>query len=313
MILVREFRPNSFKGAQFRKALVITIIGNVFLAAIKSIAASYSGSAALYSDAVNSISDVIYSVFLIIGLTLAQKPPDESHPQGHDRFEPLMGLIITISMTLAGVEALRSSISRFSSGIQQITLGYSSLALLVSAVTKTGMFIMVRNIARKVLSPGLDATAKDNLSDILTSLAALIGIIGSNFIHPLLDPIAGALVSLWIFKAAFEVGKENLGFLTGGSPDEEIKKEIVETALSIEGVIGVNQMVAEFVGPKIVVDMHIDVDQNINLKQSHQISDQVAAVLEALPLVDRAYIHPEPFNPVEILTPPEDNEPKIPE
>lgn len=310
MILVREFRPNTIKGAQFRKALVITIVGNVLLAVMKSIAASLSGSAALYSDAVNSISDVIYSVFLIIGLSLAQKPPDESHPQGHDRFEPLMGLIITISMTLAGVEALRSSISRFSSGVQEITLGFSSLALVFSALTKTVMFIMIRNIARKVLSPGLDATAKDNLSDILTSLAALLGILGSNYIHPLLDPIAGVLVSLWIFKAAFEVGKENLGFLTGSSPDDETQKEILETALSIEGVIDVHQMVAEFVGPKIVVDMHIDVDQNLDLKQAHLISDQVAAALQVLPLVDRAYIHAEPYDPSEVINPNEDGDPK---
>jgi cation diffusion facilitator family transporter len=161
---------------------------------------------------------------------------------------------------------------------------------------KTGMFLIVRNIARKVLSPGLDATAKDNLSDIPTSLAALIGIIGSHFIHPLLDPIAGILVSLWIFRAAYGVGKENLGFLTGSSPDDEIKEKILEAAQSVPGVISVHQMVTEYVGPKIVVDIHIDVDQNIKLKEAHEISDKVADAVQALPEVDRAYIHPEPLD-----------------
>jgi len=179
----------------------------------------------------------------------------------------------------------------------EITLGISSLALLVSAIMKTGMFLVIRNIARKVLSPGLDATAKDNLSDILTSTAALIGIIGSHYIHPLLDPIAGILVSLWIFKAAYEVGNENLGFLTGGSPDDEIKNKILEAAKSVPGVISVHQMVTEYVGPKIVVDIHIDVDQNINLREAHEISDKVADAVQAIAEVDRAYIHPEPIDP----------------
>lgn len=296
MILVRELQPNPEKGQQFRKALIVTILGNVLLALIKGAAAYYSQSAALYSDAINSISDVIYSIFLIIGLTISQKPPDSSHPQGHERFEPLMGLIITISMTLAGVEALRSSITRFTEGGMQVTLGITSIALLVSALMKTGMFLIIRNIARKVLSPGLDATAKDNLSDILTSMAALLGIIGSDYIHPLLDPIAGVLVSLWIFRAAYSVGKENLGFLTGSSPDEETKEKILEAARSVPGVISVHQMVTEFVGPKIVVDIHIDVDQNINLREAHDISDRVADAVQSLPQVDRAYIHAEPID-----------------
>ncbi|MHB8806437.1 MAG: cation diffusion facilitator family transporter [Anaerolineaceae bacterium] len=294
MILIREFQPNTEKGKQFRKALLVTVIGNIFLALLKGTASYFSESAALYSDAINSISDVVYSVFLIIGLSISQKPPDSSHPQGHDRFEPLMGLIITISMTLAGVEAMRSSITRFISGGTEISLGIPTIALLVSAISKTGMFFIIRNIARKILSPGLDAAAKDNLSDILTSIAALLGIIGSKYIHPVLDPIAGILVSIWIFRAAWSVGKENLGFLTGRSPDEEIKKRILATAKTVPGVVDVHQMVTEYVGPKIVVEIHIDVNQKMSMQQVHEISDQVADALQAIPEIDRAYIHAEP-------------------
>jgi cation diffusion facilitator family transporter len=295
MILIREFKPDKNKSIQFRKALLVTVIGNIFLATLKGVAAYYSDSAAIYSDAINSVSDVVYSLFLIIGLSISQKPPDSDHPQGHERFEPLMGLIITISMTLAGAEALRSSISRFISDSHEITFGFSIIALLISALTKTGMFFIIRNIARKILSPGLDAAAKDNLSDILTSLAALMGIVGTRYIHPILDPIAGVLVSLWIFKSAYEVGKENLGFLTGKSPNQELKDDILRAAKSVAGVEGVHQMVTEYVGPKIVVDIHIDVDQNLSLIEAHHISDQVTAAVQAIPEVDRAYIHPEPI------------------
>ncbi len=295
MILIREFDPNKQQKSQFRKAIIITVFGNILLSLIKGGAAYFSNSAALYSDAINSISDVVYSFFLVIGLNLAQKPPDQSHPQGHSRFEPLIGLIITISMTIAGIEALRSSINRFFNPGQISALDISTLALLSSAAIKAVMFFIIQRIAKKILSPGLKATAQDNLSDILTSLAALLGILGSKYLTPVLDPIAGVFVALWIFKAAYEVGRENLNFLTGASPDDEIKEKILETARKIPGVIDIHQMLTEYVGPRVVVDMHIDVDENSTLKVAHNISDKVAEAIELMPEVDRAYVHPEPF------------------
>ena len=113
---IRDFDQDQTLSRQFRIALAITLAGNAILALIKIAAARVSHSSAIYSDAINSISDVLYSLLLIFGLWLSQRPPDLSHPQGHSRFEPIVSMIVTLSMAIAGIEAMRASISRFLEG-----------------------------------------------------------------------------------------------------------------------------------------------------------------------------------------------------
>lgn len=113
---IRDFEPDSSVSRKFRRALVITLAGNVLLAGIKGAAAYLSGSTAVLADAINSASDVLYSILLVVGLWLSQRPPDLSHPQGHSRFEPMVALIVTGSMTFAGIQAMRAAIERFLGG-----------------------------------------------------------------------------------------------------------------------------------------------------------------------------------------------------
>ena len=143
-------------------------------------------------------------------------------------------------------------------------------------------------------NPTLATAAKDNLSDVMTSIAAFIGVIGSNLISPIIDPLAGIMVSLWIFRNAYNAGKENLGYLTGKGASEEVRDKIVETASSVAGVLGVHQTITEYIGTRLVVDLHIDMDGSITLDEAHRITDEVTNKVEALMEVDRAYVHVEP-------------------
>jgi len=270
MQLTRNYQPNPEKRQALQTALIITLAGNIILAVGKGVAAYYSGSIALYADAANSVSDVIYSIAVAIGLYISLKPPDLTHPQGHSRFEPLVGLVVASTMGIAGYEALRSSIARFIAGGS------------------------ARKIAQKTNSPSLRATSKDHLSDVLTSVAAFVGIFGSNFLHPLLDPAAGLLVSLWIFKSAYEAGRENLRYLTGAGADAELRQKILDTAAKVEGVQNVHHMMSDYVGPKLVVDLHINLPGDLSLDEVHTVEDQVIDALEALDDVDRVYVHVEP-------------------
>jgi cation diffusion facilitator family transporter len=291
---VRDFEPQPEIARQYRKALIVTVAGNVVLAASKATVAYFSGSVALYADAANSTSDVIYSLLMVFGLLLAQRPPDMSHPQGHSRFEPLVGLMVTFSMAFAGYEAMRAAIQRFLIGGMAVEPGWPTAVLLFSAAVKLGMFLQIRRIAVRLGSPTLATTAKDNLSDVITSIAALVGAIGSSYIHPLTDPIAGVLVALWIFRAAFSSAKENLNFLTGGGASQELRQQMVEVASAVPGVQRVHHMMTEYVGPRLVVDMHINVKGEMTLFEAHNIADEVIHRLETLPEIDRAYVHIEP-------------------
>jgi len=296
MLWTRPHQPQKKRDSYYWTAILVTVIGNVVLAVGKSIAAKMTGSVALYADAANSISDVLYSVLMAFGLWMAIQPPDLSHPQGHSRFEPLVGIGVAFSMGIAGYEASRAAIERLISGGTSIPLGFPALVLGVSALIKAGMFIWIRYIAKKVYSPSLKATAADNLSDVLTSTAAFIGIVGARFISPLLDPIAGLVVAAWIFRAAYMAARENFKYLTGAGASAEIRKKIMDEAMTVEGVLRVHHMFTEYVGPKLVVDIHINVDGNVSLKKAHAINDAVSEKLEAFREIDRAYVHTEPHD-----------------
>lgn len=290
----REYTPNPQRERLYRQALLVTGLGNLTLAVVKAFAAAMTGSAALYSDAANSISDVLYSVMMVLGLWVAQRPPDISHPQGHSRFEPLVGVVVSFSMTFAGYEAARTGIQRFIEGGSSVTLGLPALVLFFAMLVKTGMYSFINRSAKQLNSPTLATTAKDNLSDVLTSLAAFFGILGSQYLSPLTDPIAGVLVAVWIFRQAFMALRENLDFLTGAGASQDLREEIVRRAESVPGVLRVHHLLTEYVGPTLVVDLHVNVVGTTDLITVHDISEEVARQVEDLAEVDRAYVHIEP-------------------
>lgn len=281
----------------YQRAGCIALIGNILLFAAKGIVAWLSGSSAIYADAANSGSDVAYSLLMLVGLWLSVRPADATHPHGHQRIEPMVSLIIGAMMTFAGVEAARTGIERLLSGPQAV-LSYWALAIpLVTVGVKTGMYALVRRIGRAVHSPAILASARDNLSDILTSLVALLGVGTSRLSFPVADPIAALLVSAWIFRGAFFVLREAIQQLIGGAGSAELDERIERAALAVPGVQGIEQLVAEFVGPKVWIDIHVLADRSQTLEETHRFSHAVREALEALPEVERAFVHVEPYLP----------------
>lgn len=291
---VRDYTPQPEAARLYRQAILITLVGNLLLAASKGVVAYVTGSVALLADAANSISDVVYSLLMVFGLWIAQRPPDLSHPQGHSRFEPLVGMMVTFSMVFAGFEAARASIDRFFSGAIAVEPGLPMLVLLASGAVKIGMFFAVRSRAARLASPTLATAARDNITDVLASSAAFLGTLGSKFVAPVADPIAGIVVSLWIFRAAWNAARENLNFLTGGGATPELREQLARVAAGVPGVQRVHHVMTEYAGPRMVVDMHINVNGKITLNEAHDIADEVIARLEKLPEIDRAYVHIEP-------------------
>ncbi|MGD9030036.1 MAG: cation diffusion facilitator family transporter [Anaerolineae bacterium] len=293
---VRHERPNRLRQQLYRRAVLIALLGNVLLAAGKGAVAWISESSAVISDAANSLSDVLYSLLLAAGLYVAQQPADEGHPQGHGRFEPLVSVLISLAMAGAGVAAITEGVRRFRTGAVAIVSPWPTVVLLASAAVKVLMYVLVRDVGLKAASPAIRASARDNLGDVLASLAALVGVAGSRFVHPLLDPAAGVLVALWIFRSAWEILCENLGYLTGRGASPEVTAEVFEAACSVPGVLGVHQVIADHVGPKLRVDMHIDVDGEITLREAHLIADQVEGEVGALSRVGLVFVHVEPVD-----------------
>ncbi|MGB4305468.1 cation transporter [Coprothermobacter proteolyticus] len=297
MKTVRDYQPAEQTRKSYVKAFYITIIGNLLLVAVKAVVASLTGSAALYAETANSASDVVYSLLMVFGLWISQKPPDHSHPQGHSRFEPLVGLLVTFSMAFAGYQAASTSILKLLAGGIAVKPGLPTLVLAMTAITKGVMYYAILQLSQKTQSPALHATAQDNLTDVMTSSAAFLGILGSYYVSPLLDPIAGLLVSAWIFKAVIGLILENIKYITGGSADKDVVEQILHITNSVPGVLRVHELVTEYVGPRLVVEMHVNVRGDLPLTEAHRINDEIVnRVLHNVQDVDRVYVHLEPEN-----------------
>ena len=285
---------NKTRLKQLYLALAVTFFGNLLLAVIKWAAAVYSGSSALKSDAWNSVSDVLYSITLIIGLLIAVKPADLSHPHGHERFEPVVGVGISLSMCAAGFIALMESWQKISGGQPGIPDKLSVLVLIPAAAIKLVMYFIINKISQKIANRALAAAAKDNLMDVLTSAAAAIGVLLSIHVHPLADPIAGLLLALWILRTAVTTFVENLNYLTGHGTSEKTLHELRSQIEAVPGVLGVHQLYAEYVGTKMRLDVHIDMDGSVPLEKVHEVETEIEKRMAARGDIEHVFIHAEP-------------------
>jgi len=280
----------------YRTAGYIALAGNLALLAAKGLVAWASHSSAIYADAANSGSDVAYSLLMMLGLRLAVQPADRGHPHGHQRIEPMVSLVIGAMMAVAGVAAARAGYQTWRHGPQPIHSAWALLIPIVTALVKTGMYYVVRRLARVTGSPAILASAQDNLSDVLTSGVALLGVTTSRLALPAADPLAALIVSLWIFRNAFGVLHEAVRHLIGGAASREMDEAIIAAVSALPGVRGIEQLITQFVGPKLWIDIHILADGSRPLDETHALSHAVRAALEALPEVDHAFVHVEPYD-----------------
>ncbi|WP_297073157.1 cation diffusion facilitator family transporter [Thermococcus sp.] len=273
------------------KPIWVSIIGNVFLAVIKLVVGLLYSSIALISDGVHSLSDVITSVAGYFGIKIASKPPDRDHPFGHSRFEPLVAFLIGEALLVVAYEIGRDSLMRLLHGesieVNGIMLGVTVLSI----VAKEAMFRYSVYVGRKLNSQILIADAYHHRSDVLSSVAVLIGLGLQKFGFSRGDALAGLVVAVFLVKVSFEIILENVGYLTGRAPPFELCEEIKKRALSVPNVLGIHDLRAHYVGNKLHVELHVEVPSTLSLKEAHDVSEEVKKRIEEIPEVDRVFVH----------------------
>jgi cation diffusion facilitator family transporter len=283
---------------RYRKARIsifVGIFGNFFLGLFKIIVGILGESTAIIVDGVHSVSDLLTSIVVWIGLRVGKKPPDKYHPYGHGDAEPIAGLIVAIILGILGFEFARHSLEEILSGIIYKPVPFVMIAVLVSLVAKYWMFDFVVKIGRKLDSPALISDAYHHKSDFFTSLVVLVGVAGAMFGLRILDPLVGILISLWIIKIGFDVGRKNIRHLMGEIPSEKILKQIKEIASNVGGVKGVHNIKVHYVGPNATVSIHIEVDKNLKISETHDIATKVEkGIKNRIDSVSMVIVHPEP-------------------
>ncbi len=274
---------------------VVGFAGNFGLTVLKAWAGIVSNSGAMVADAVHSASDIFASLFVYISLKIAQKPADKEHPYGHGRAEVISTLVVVGMLVAAGVEIIRTAITTIRHGCLHAPGNWAVYAAILSIVVNELMYQFTYRAGVKTNSPSTIANAMDNRSDAFSSIAALIGIIGAKLKYPVLDPVAGIVVALFIFKMSYDIAMDAVGQIMDESAGEKKIQEVKNLALAVNGVKNVHGIRVRRSGASFLVDLDIVVDPKITVEMAHDIGESVREIIRVhMDKVSQARVHIDP-------------------
>ena len=259
-----------------RNAIIVGISGNAALAIFNFIIGTLSGSTALVAEAAHTFADILDSSIAFIGFKIGLKPPDTEHPYGYGRAESLTGLLSVIFLIFIAYEILLDVYRKLLLGgaLTPPDLTAALMALVGIVVNYTMTTYMTR-VGREINSPAISSDAKHQRVDVFTCMAIFVGIIGSRFGVPILDPLVALFIMGLVLKTAFELARDNINNIIGKVPSDHLLPDIKSVALLVEGVSGVHSIKINYFGPYASVDIHIEVEPDLSVIEAHKISTMV--------------------------------------
>lgn len=291
---LKEILSPEERYRKIRQILLIILLLNFGVAAPKILYGWLIHSTSMTADGFHSFSDGTSNIVGLIGIWIASRPIDKSHPYGHKKYETLTSIGISILLFLVCFNVVREGIVRFfypvvpkvsvtSFIVMGITLGINSVVM---------VFEKRRGIALK--SDILISDALHTRSDILTSLSVIITLISIQLGFPILDPIVSLIIAGFIAYAGLNILKEGSRVLSDGVaiPIEEIKRVV----LAMRGIQECHHIRSRGRPDDIHVDLHVLVDPEMHLHRAHHLSQAVEnKIKREFPGVTDVVIHLEPF------------------
>lgn len=259
-------------------------------------------SSALLMDAIASSLDILSTSLLILCIKLASRPPDEDHPFGHGRYEPIAGLQLGLLLVVIGGGMI------FQQGFQiaEIQEGaeLDPRAWLIPAIATVMLEICYRvimEVAKRQRSPALAADAAHYRIDALTSLIATLSLIGAA-VFPgtgiLIDHFGAISISLLMIGIGIFAARNNLNQLMDKVPDPDFFEKVTKAARKVKGVLGTEKVRIQIYGPDAHVDIDVEVDPKLPVETAHKISQEVRAEIQkGWPAVRDVTVHIEPYYP----------------
>ena len=295
--------------ARLQRSLRATFLGlaaNVALTVAKFLAGVFGHSQALIADAVESLADIFSSIIVWRGLVVAETPPDDDHPYGHGKAEPLAAAIVSVMLLLAAAWIAFNALHALNEP-RVAPSPWTLIILVVVIAVKETLFRFVLRESETVSSSAVETDAWHHRSDAITSAAAFLGItislIGGKG-YESADNWAALAAACVIAFNGWRLLRPAFNELMDRSPDRELIEKIRAVAEKIPGVGGVEKCFVRKMGYQFFVDMHVEVDPQMAVENAHRISHEVKDKVRAeVPSVRDVLIHIEPLKPAKIVAP----------
>ena len=264
-----------------RLAGIVGIVCNLLLCGFKLLAGILAGSLAMIADAFNNLSDAGSAIVTLIGFKLAGAPADEDHPFGHGRMEYLSAMGVAVLIILAGFELATSAFDKILHPAAAEFSLISAIILAVSIGVKLWMAFFNRRIGKKIRSDALCAAGVDSRNDVICTGVVLLSAILGIWLPVSIDGYVGMAVALFVIWSGFTVIKDTVSPLLGQAPDPELVRNIQQTVLSYEGVVGIHDLIVHDYGPgRIIVSLHAEVPEDQPISKSHDVIDNIEMELQ---------------------------------
>ncbi len=287
-------RPEDVVQRGIRSSLIGAVI-NLLLAAAKCFAGIAGHSFALVADGIESLGDVVSSSVVAFGLWFSIRPPDEDHPYGHGKAEPIAAIAVSLALAAAGVLIAAESISEIRTP-HQLPAAYTLGVLICVVLLKLLLSRYVRSVGTAIESTAVKADAWHHLSDAITSGLAFIGIsIGLITQNPAADDWAALAASPIIIFNGLRLLRAPVAELLDAAPPKEVELQVRQIAGSVAGVVDLEKCFVRKTGFRYYVDLHVLVAEHLTVRESHSLGHAVEAeVLNHMPQVSRVLVHIEP-------------------
>lgn len=279
-----------------RRIALLSMSAGIVLATAKIIIGIHVGSASVVSDGCEAAADVFSSGFVYAGLWLASRPPDKEHPYGHGRYETLAGLAVGALLLLTGAAIFWNGLIRFRESHQ--LEAYALYPLVAAVLAKVCLAATKFRVGKRIDSSALKADAWHDITDLLSTAIALIAVVLTLINQQrfgMADHIGGMVIGIIIFFLSIRLVHQTVEQLIDTMPEPYKLNEIREVALRVAGTLGIEKCYARRTGLKYHVDLHLEVDPDMTVRESHEIAREVKRqIKQQLKWVADVLIHVEP-------------------
>lgn len=292
-------KPN-LSQKNLRIAIYIGLWINAFLMVTKLFSGWIGNANALIGDGLNSTTDLIISIMILLGLRISKKKPDKKHHYGYQKYEGViyftLGLIFLASAIVLIVTSIDSMIAiiwfdQIKPEPRSLTVGVSLGALGI----KIGLYVFISRLAKRTEHRMIRADARNHLIDIFATLVTLFGVLLARINAVIFDDIAALVISGFIIHLSIVIIRESLGYLTDQAPEADYVDTVRRYICAIEGVSDVDDLKIRKHMTKWYVDVEISVAKTQSLEYAHRVAETVHLTVEtAFPDVIHCMVHVNP-------------------
>ncbi len=268
---------------------------NALLMAMKLLAGYFGRSEAVFADGLESACDFVALLSTMLALRIGRKPFDAKHPYGHGKAESISAILVSFVIFGTGTMILVNAVHTIVDASYETPQLMAVAAAVVTIIVKEWLYRYSFKVGEHLESPAVLAVAKDHRKDAVTSVATLVGVTSAFFGLNVMDPLAAALTSFFIFHIGYETFRSAAHDLMDARPSEELLNAITMLAEEVSGVEHVHEIRARRSGQYLIVDLKLDMDPEMTVKRSHDIATAVKRLIfERFPNVGDVMIHINP-------------------